>query len=50
MMGGLGAHEFLAPCAAGEDEIAMCAACGYAANVEIARGVPAAPRVPAAGA
>jgi prolyl-tRNA synthetase len=43
MMGGLGAHEFLAPCAAGEDEIARCAACGYAANVEIARGVPAAP-------
>jgi prolyl-tRNA synthetase len=47
MMGGLGAHEFLAPCAAGEDEIALCAACGYAANVEIARGVPAAPAFPA---
>src|SRR4030095_8173715 len=30
MMGGLGAHEFQAPCAAGEDEIALCAACGYA--------------------
>jgi prolyl-tRNA synthetase len=43
MMGGLGAHEFLAPCAVGEDEIARCEACGYAANVEIARGVPAAP-------
>ena len=38
MMGGVGAHEFLAPCAAGEDEVALCAACGYAANVEIARG------------
>ncbi len=49
MMGGLGAHEFLAPCAAGEDEIALCAGCGYAANVEIARGVPAAPAFPAAG-
>jgi len=49
MMGGLGAHEFLAPCAAGEDEIALCAACGYAANVEIARGVPAAPAFPAGG-
>jgi prolyl-tRNA synthetase len=47
MMGGLGAHEFLAPCAAGEDEIALCAGCGYAANVEIARGVPAAPAFPA---
>jgi prolyl-tRNA synthetase len=49
MMGGLGAHEFLAPCAAGEDEIALCASCGYAANVEIARGVPAAPAFPAGG-
>jgi len=48
MMGGLGAHEFQAPCAAGEDEIAVCAACGYAANVEIARGVPAAPAFPPA--
>jgi prolyl-tRNA synthetase len=47
MMGGLGAHEFLAPCAAGEDEIALCAGCGYAANVEIARGVPARPAFPA---
>ena len=49
MMGGLGAHEFLAPCAAGEDEIALCASCGYAANVEIARAVPAAPAFPAGG-
>ncbi len=49
MMGGLGAHEFLAPCAAGEDEIVLCAGCGYAANVEIARGVPAAPTFPAGG-
>jgi len=47
MMGGLGAHEFLAPCAAGEDEIALCAGCGYAANVEIARSVPAPPDFPA---
>jgi prolyl-tRNA synthetase len=47
MMGGLGAHEFQAPCAAGEDEIALCAACGYAANVEVARGVPVAPAFPA---
>jgi prolyl-tRNA synthetase len=49
MMGGLGAQEFQAPCAAGEDEIALCAACGYAANVEIARGVPARPTFPAGG-
>jgi prolyl-tRNA synthetase len=47
MMGGLGAHEFQAPCAVGEDEIALCAGCGYAANVEIARGVPTAPAFPA---
>ena len=47
MMGGSAAHEFMAPSAAGEDEIAMCAQCGYAANVELARSVPAAPEFPA---
>ena len=47
MMGGLGSHEFMAPSEAGEDEIAMCAQCGYAANVELARGVAVAPRFPA---
>jgi prolyl-tRNA synthetase len=46
MMGGLGSHEFMAPSAAGEDEVAMCAACGYAANVELARGIPAPPEFP----
>src|SRR5438876_3215041 len=40
MMGGSGSHEFMAPSAAGEDEIALCAGCDYAANVELARGVP----------
>ena len=49
MMGGLGAHEFQAPSAAGEDEIALCAGCGYAANIEIARGVPAPPAFPPGG-
>ena len=34
MMGGTGAHEYMAPCAAGENEVAL--ALGYAANVEIA--------------
>src|SRR5262249_6406107 len=43
MMGGLGSHEFMAPSAAGEDDVALCAACGYAANVELARGVAAPP-------
>src|SRR5713226_7149658 len=47
MMGGLGSHEFMAPSAAGEDEIALCANCGYAANVELARGVAVAPSFPA---
>jgi prolyl-tRNA synthetase len=46
MMGGLGAHEFMAPSPAGEDEIAICEGCGYAANVELARGVPEAPAFP----
>jgi prolyl-tRNA synthetase len=43
MMGGSGSHEFMAPSAAGEDDVALCDACGYAANVELARGVPPAP-------
>jgi len=34
MMGGLGAHEYMAPCAAGENDVALAA--GYAANVEVA--------------
>ncbi|HEY2260420.1 MAG TPA: proline--tRNA ligase [Solirubrobacteraceae bacterium] len=34
MMGGYGAHEYMAPCAAGENEVAL--APGYAANVEVA--------------
>jgi prolyl-tRNA synthetase len=37
MMGGSGAHEYMAPCAAGEDTIAL--APGYAANVEVACAV-----------
>ena len=46
MMGGLGSHEFMAPSAAGEDEIAICASCGYAANVELAQGRPHLPQFP----
>jgi prolyl-tRNA synthetase len=34
MMGGTGAHEYMAPCRAGENEVAL--APGYAANVEVA--------------
>jgi prolyl-tRNA synthetase len=33
-MGGFGAHEYMAPCAAGENEIALAE--GYAANMEVA--------------
>ena len=46
MMGGLGSHEFMAPSAAGEDEVALCGQCGYAANVELARGRPDMPEFP----
>jgi prolyl-tRNA synthetase len=35
MMGGLGAHEYMAPCPAGENDVALSAS-GYAANVEVA--------------
>jgi prolyl-tRNA synthetase len=39
MMGGHGAHEYMAPCPAGENEVALSGA-GYAANVEIASAEP----------
>ncbi len=40
MMGGAVSHEFMAPSAAGEDEIVLCDKCGYSANVELAVSVP----------
>ncbi len=43
MMGGTGAHEYMAPCAAGEDEIVL--GDGYAANVEVALATPGVERV-----
>jgi prolyl-tRNA synthetase len=45
MMGGLGAHEYMAPCPAGENEVALSDA-GYAANVEIATGIAPTPSFP----
>jgi prolyl-tRNA synthetase len=39
MMGGHGAHEYMAPCAAGENDVALSDA-GYAANMEIASATP----------
>jgi prolyl-tRNA synthetase len=38
MMGGSGAHEYMAPCPAGENEIVL--APGYAANLEVASAEP----------
>ena len=43
MMGGAQAHEYMAPSAAGEDKVALCDGCGYAANVELARSVAPTP-------
>ena len=34
MMGGTGAHEYMAPCGAGENDVVLAA--GYAANLEVA--------------
>jgi prolyl-tRNA synthetase len=39
MMGGLGAHEYMAPCPAGEDQVVLGPE-GYAANVEVAKQDP----------
>ena len=53
MMGGIGAHEYMAPCPAGENEVVL--APGYAANVEVASAepepvaLPVAPDAPGAG-
>lgn len=40
MMGGGYSHEFMAPSPAGEDQVAICPKCGYAANVELALSIP----------
>jgi prolyl-tRNA synthetase len=45
-MGGSGAHEYMAPSSAGEDEVAICDRCDYAANVEMARSVISTPEFP----
>jgi prolyl-tRNA synthetase len=38
MMGGLGAHEYMAPCPAGENEVVLAGS--YAANIEVASATP----------
>jgi prolyl-tRNA synthetase len=45
MMGGSGADEYMAPCPAGENEVAL--APGYAANVEVASAEPQPVELPA---
>ena len=45
MMGGSGAHEYMAPCPAGENEVAL--APGYAANIEVASADPQPIELPA---
>jgi prolyl-tRNA synthetase len=44
-MGGAQAHEYMAPSPAGEDRVALCPACGYSANVELARSVARSPEL-----
>ena len=46
MMGGTGAHEYMAPCAAGENDVALAG--GYAANLEVASADAQAVELPAA--
>src|SRR5216110_2469581 len=42
VMGGKFSHEFMVPAETGENEVAFCPACGYAANVEKASSAAAA--------
>ncbi|HYH89287.1 MAG TPA: proline--tRNA ligase [Solirubrobacteraceae bacterium] len=44
MMGGVGAHEYMAPSPAGENDVAL--APGYAANIEVASAEPAPVELP----
>jgi prolyl-tRNA synthetase len=48
MMGGFGAHEYMAPCPAGENDVALAA--GYAANVEVASAEAQPVELPASSA
>lgn len=49
MMGGATAHEYMAPTPAGEDKVALCDECGYAANVELAVSIAQPPEPYAEG-
>jgi prolyl-tRNA synthetase len=46
MMGGSGSIDFLAPAGSGENTLVTCERGDYAADVEVARGIPRAPESP----
>jgi prolyl-tRNA synthetase len=46
MMGGKESIDFLAPSGSGENTLVTCEQCDYAADLEIARGVPRSPEFP----
>jgi prolyl-tRNA synthetase len=46
MMGGSGSRDFLAPSGSGQNTLVTCETGDYAADLEIARGVPRPPRFP----
>jgi prolyl-tRNA synthetase len=46
MMGGSGSIDFLAPAGSGENTLVVCERGDYAADLEIARGIPRAPEFP----
>jgi prolyl-tRNA synthetase len=47
MMGGTESVDYLAPSSSGGNTLVTCETCDYAADLEIALGVPRAPRLPA---
>ncbi|MBA2742274.1 MAG: proline--tRNA ligase [Actinobacteria bacterium] len=47
MMGGKESKDFLAPAASGENTLVTCEQCDYAADLEIATGIPRSPDFPA---
>lgn len=40
VMGGTGSEEFMVLAESGEDTLALCESCGYAANLDVAKGTP----------
>ena len=50
LMGGTGAHEYMAPCASGENDMALCENGDYAASVDVATSHPSSPTLPASRA